>query len=187
MKTITVGKGFTLIEAVVVVAMIAIVITLAIPGGGAMVEATQRRTLVADLVGAFAIARNTSIQEKVSVTLCALDSDGRCTKDWTRPVTVFRDPGRLRALADPAQIIRVVSPPKRGAITVNTGNRRYFGFRPTGMARAAIGNLVWCPDDGNPEKAIQFRINMGGRLQQAKDRNGDGVVEGANGRAIVCS
>lgn len=187
MNTQVRGKGFTLIEAVMVVALMAVIVTIAIPAGSSMVEATQRRSAVAQLVGGFAVARSTAIQERVAVTVCPLDSNDRCTSDWTKPVTVFRDPKRLRALTDRRQVVRVLPTPDTGRITANTGNRRYFGFRGTGMARSAIGNLIWCPDDGNVKNAIQLRINMGGRLKQAKDWNGDGVVEGANGRPIVCS
>lgn len=187
MKIPTGGKGFTLVEAIIVVALIAIVATIAVPAGSSLVEATERRTTVAQLIGGFAVARSTAIQERVTVTLCPLDSNNRCTRDWRHPVTIFRDPARLRALTDPNQVVRIIPPPRSGSITANTANRRYFGFRATGMARSAIGNLIWCPEDGNTQKAIQLRINMGGRLQQAKDRDGDGVVEGSSGTPIACS
>ncbi|MDX1634640.1 MAG: GspH/FimT family pseudopilin [Marinobacter sp.] len=180
-------KGFTLLEMIIVVSLILIIATLAVPSGQAMVEANERRTVVAALVGAFSVARNTSIQEKVPVTLCPLDENARCIKDWSRPVTVFRDPGRLRRLVSQDQIIRHVQAPAAGIVIANSANRRYFGFRGTGMARSAIGNLIWCPDDGDVRQAVQLRINMGGRLQQARDRNGDGIVEGADGRNITCS
>lgn len=187
MSTLNLGKGFTLIEAIVVVAVMAIVLAIAVPGGRAMVEAAERRSMVADLLGGFAVARNTAIQERIPVTVCPLDTDNRCVKDWRRPVTVFRDPARRRELTDIQQVVRVIPPPKSGRLTANTANRRYFGFRGTGMARSAIGNLVWCPDDGDVRRAIQLRMNMGGRLQHARDDDGDGVVEGADGKAIACS
>jgi type IV fimbrial biogenesis protein FimT len=54
------------------------------------------------------------------------------------------------------------------------------------MARESIGHLLWCPKDGNPERAFQIRINMGGRPILARDTNHDGIAEDAYGRNIAC-
>ncbi len=175
--------GFSLVELLFVMA---IALTVALPSLGNFVEANERRSFVTALVGIFNQARSSSIQGQVSVTLCPLDNESRCSNDWMRPITVFRDPKRRRRLDDPADIIQILPPPSRGTLTANSANRPYFGFRPTGMAQSAIGNLIWCPADRNPKKAVQLRINMGGRLQHARDQDGDGIVEDADGHAIAC-
>lgn len=179
-------QGVTLLELLIVVVLLSILAVMATPNWSSWAEDSHRRTTISDLVTLINLARNTAVQEQTSVTLCPLDASGKCSRDWNRPITVFRDPERKRILASQQQVVRVAAPPKQGRLEVRTANRRYFGFRPSGHAREAIGNIIWCPPDNDPRKASQIRINMGGRPILARDTKGDGIVEGANGAPVSC-
>lgn len=179
-------RGFTLVELVIVVAISVILLSQVVPGMGNLIKHSQRHSAVSDLITLLNLARSTSVQEQQIVTLCPLDDNNQCTGDWSRPITAFRDPTRSKTLSSPSQVIRIGLPPKHGRLIVKSGNRSYFRFRATGMAREAIGNIVWCPDNGDATVAAQIRINMGGRPQLAKDMDGDGVAEDAYGHPISC-
>lgn len=181
------NAGFTLAELAIVLAISAIVVALTIPGMGSLIDNAARRSTSADLISALNLARNTAIVEQTTITICPLDSESKCSDDWSLPVTAFRDPGRSRSVDENSQIVRVVSPPETGRLIVRSGIRDYFRFRGTGLAREAIGNIIWCPDSNDPTYAIQIRINMGGRPQIAEDSDGDGVAEDAYGQPIDCS
>lgn len=179
-------NGFTLIELVITLAIVAVLAAMAIPALDGLVANSRRHAAMADLISLINLARNTAISRQTSVTLCPLDEGKKCISDWNRPIAVFLDPQRTKMLSDPDRLIRVSSGLTGGRLVVKSGNRPYFRFRPTGMAKEAIGNLVWCPDDNDASKASQIRINMGGRPMLATDKDGDGVVEDAYGQPVSC-
>ncbi|KAA1171693.1 prepilin-type N-terminal cleavage/methylation domain-containing protein [Marinobacter salinexigens] len=180
-------KGFTLIELVIVLAICAVCLGGAIPSLNQVWDASNRRSAVNDLVSLINLARTTAIQEHSVITLCPLGSDNKCISDWNRPISVFRDPGRAKELTADSQLLRTLAAPQSGHLIVRSANRPYFQFQPTGIARFAIGNIIWCPEDNDSSLASQIRINMGGRPSISKDRDGDGVVEGSDGQPISCS
>lgn len=179
--------GLTLIELIVVVVLVGVLAAMAVPGWSGLVTSSHKHAAVSELVTLINLARNTAIQEQISVTLCPLDTSGACSHDWNQPITVFRDPARKRVLERQNQVIRVAMSQAHGRLIVKSAHRRYFGFRPSGHAREAIGNILWCPPDNDPGKASQIRINMGGRPILARDTSGDGIVEGADGAPVSCS
>lgn len=179
-------QGLSMLELMIVLALTAIILTTAGPAWNGLVESTSRRTLIAELITGFNLARNTAVQEQLITTICPLDSDDHCSHDWSGPITIFRDAKKARRLENAKQIIRIIDPADRGKLVVRSASRPYFGFRNNGMANSAIGNLTWCPNDKNPKEAVQLRINMGGRLQTARDQDGDGIVEDSSGDPISC-
>ena len=180
------ARGFTLIELVIVLLVVSTLITQAIPLFGTLAVNAQKQSEAAELVSLLNLARNKAISEGQTVTVCAINTEKKCDRDWTKPIVAFRDPNRLRQINDDRQIIRLFEPDGNGNFHANLGIRDYFRFRSSGMAREAIGNIVWCPKNGNAEMAFQLRINMGGRIHHSQDRDGDGIVEGTSGQPITC-
>lgn len=181
-------EGLTLIELVVIIALISVVVSFAVPGFAGLVERSHRQTTVSGLVNLFNVSRTRAVQQQVPVTICPLNPiNGKCTLDWNLPVTAFTDPLRQRQLTASTEVVLVTSPPTQGRLIGGTGIRRYFGFNADGMATGAIGNVTWCPADNDAGEAVQLRINWGGRLVRARDTDGDGIVEDSQGAPLVCS
>lgn len=179
-------SGFTLVELLIVVTLITVLATFSSSFSG-LITRSAKQSEQMNLIGFINAARTAAIMESTNVTLCPVDTiSGKCSNDWTRNITAFRDPGRTRQLVSPEQIVRTLTPSNNGTFDGNAGIRRYFGFRATGMAREAIGNIVWCPKDGSVKNAYQIRINMGGRPRIAQDNDGDGIVEDSAGKPITC-
>lgn len=180
------ARGFTLIELLVVLLVVSTILTQAIPLFGTLVVNAQKRSEAGELVSLLNLARNKAISEGQTVTVCAINNEKKCDRDWTKPIVAFRDPDRLRRINDDRQIIRLFEPGGNGKFDANLGVRDYLRFRSSGMAREAIGNIVWCPKNGNARMAFQLRINMGGRIYHSQDKDGDGIVEGTAGQPISC-
>ncbi|MGC8121931.1 GspH/FimT family pseudopilin [Marinobacter sp. VGCF2001] len=179
-------RGFTLIELLLVTTILTIALGIGLPSFSKLIEDSHRKSTLNQLLTGISYARTEAISRSSNVTLCPLDRSNRCSRDWNQPLTVFIDPARARQLTSPNNILRVLQAPDQGKLYGRTGIRKHFGFRPTGMARESIGHLLWCPDDGNREKAFQIRINMGGRPILAGDSSNDGIVEDAYGRNVSC-
>lgn len=179
-------SGFTLIELLIVITILVIVSGMTLPSMGKLLDEAHKRSATNDLIGAINLARTTAVTDSVTITLCPIDGAGRCTKDWTNPVTVFKDPLHARKVLDPSAVIRQLQPLSGGTWHGKTGNRRYFSFNAGGFAKHAIGSILWCPKDKDASRATQIIINMGGRARLARDSNGDGIVEDASGSAVQC-
>ncbi len=182
----TCSRGFTLVELLIIITILVIVSSQVLPSLGNLVDEAHKKSAVNDLIGAINLARSIAVTESMTVTLCPINGAGQCTKDWTNPVTVFKDPLKARKVTDNASVIRQLQTVSGGTWHGKTANRRYFSFNATGFAKHAIGSILWCPNDKDTTKATQIIINMGGRARLATDSNGDGIVEDASGSPVLC-
>lgn len=180
------ARGFTLIELLIVLVVLGVMLTQAIPMFNALVVDAQKKSEASEIISLLNLARNQAVSKGQTVTVCAINSEDKCDRDWTNPIVAFRDPDRLRQILDDRQIIRLFEPNENGRFDANLGIRNYLRFRSSGMAREAIGNIVWCPKSGDTSMAFQLRINMGGRIHRSQDSDGDGIVEGTKGQPISC-
>jgi len=186
MKSAKMLAGFTLVELMIVITLVATLALFSSSLNGLLTRYTKQSAQM-ELIGFITTARTTAIMESTNVTVCPINvGSGKCSSDWGLDVVAFRDPNRSRELTSTQQIVRTLQPGAKGTFHGNAGIRNYFGFRATGMAREAIGNIIWCPKSKSPENAYQIRINMGGRPRVAQDNDGDGIVEDSQGNPISC-
>ena len=182
-------RGFTLLELIITIAVVA-VITASVSGTwGALVERYTRYAVQSTLSQTFASARSSAVKFAEITTICPLDATMQCSRDWDRPLTVFLDPMNERALTADTEILQVFETPESGSIEASKSGpmeRRYFQYNPNGTTRGTLGNLVWCPNNRDSSAAIQLRLNFGGRITWARDSDHDNVKEDAQGQPLVC-
>ncbi|MCG7201292.1 GspH/FimT family pseudopilin [Marinobacter pelagius] len=180
-------SGFTLVELLVTLTIVAVIASITVPSMDNFIRQSNRHAAVSDMIGLINLARNTAIMEQQTVTLCPLDENGECGHDWSGTITVFRDPESDKILNDATEVIRVAQSHKGGDWIANTASRPYFRFMPTGIANYAIGNMVWCPSSREMNSAAQLVVNRGGRVRVSEDNDGDGVPEDNKGHPITCN
>ena len=160
-------SGFTLLELMITIA-IAVIITSAVTAGWqGLIEGTTGQRVRSTLVQSFADARSQAVTKNEITTLCPLDSNLVCSSDWDGPLSIFTDPNNDRALTATTELLHTHHGISRGSLNAsNSGpaERRYFQYNPDGSAKGTIGNITWCPDSGDETRAIQLRVNFGGRI-----------------------
>jgi prepilin-type N-terminal cleavage/methylation domain-containing protein len=189
MKKFINSIGLTLVELLVTLALSAIILNFAVSNWSGLIERMTASQVKTNLRTAFSVARSSAVYDRQLVTLCPLDQNRQCVSDWSRPVSVFIDPDNSKSLSDAAHLIRVVPITTSGTLTPSAtshGGRRYFQYKPDGSTHGTIGNLTWCPQSMTVERAVQLRLNFGGRIRWAADEDGDGVVEDSSGQPIAC-
>ena len=183
-------SGFTLLELMITITIAVIIASAVSAGWQGLIDSTTGQRVRSTLTQSFADARSQAVTKNQITTLCPLDSNLVCSSDWDGPISVFTDPKNDRALTATAELLHIHHGVSRGSLRAsNSGpaERRYFQYNPDGSAKGTIGNITWCPDSGNTTRAMQLRMNFGGRITWARDQNGDGIREDSQGQPLTCS
>jgi type IV fimbrial biogenesis protein FimT len=176
------SRGFTLIELMVTLAVMALLMLVAVPSFQSTIASSRVTTVTNDLVGALASARTEAIRRGVRVTVCASADGASCLtgSDWSQGWVVFTDINRNAAIdtdSDPNTVDDVVlatSPATPAGIGVkgDASAERFVSYAPDGQPKTATGavwsgNLQICSDSsqlGDARRARLLDINTTGRV-----------------------
>ncbi|XDZ22993.1 GspH/FimT family pseudopilin [Xanthomonas hydrangeae] len=126
-------RGFSLIEMMVTIAVLAIVMAIAFPNFTALLNSNRLSSAANELSASLQLARSEAVRSNASVTLCRSDNGASCASGgaWTRWI-VLRGAEVLRVSEVRPEIQVAVSP------AVSTAGSRIV-FRPDGLARESTG------------------------------------------------
>jgi len=82
-------RGFTLIELMVTIAILAIITTVAVPGFSNLIRNTKASGLSNDLVGALQYARSEAVNRNQAVAVCSGLTVATCDAGWTNGWIVY--------------------------------------------------------------------------------------------------
>lgn len=172
-------QGFTLIEMLICIGIVAILASIAIPSFDTLLKNTNRRRCVDNFWHAIFLARNEAIKRNSVVVLCKSDNGSRCDNregNWAGGWIVFEnldhdEPAQVDA-GEP--ILRIYNAAEHIAVT---SNRQTFAFRP--VAQGAVnGTIVFCDGRGSSAARAIIISHTGRPRQSNKD---------ASNRPLVCS
>ncbi|WP_421867873.1 GspH/FimT family pseudopilin [Marinobacter adhaerens] len=180
-------QGFTLVEAVVTVALIAITASVASISWSGVVSASRHNDLVNGTHRLFATARSFAVHQGTLTTVCPLSAQLQCVDDWNQPVSVFPDMNNDKR-PDSNKVHKVLELTKTGShLFSRTAGRGYFQFSSDGMSHGTMGSLIACSRLNTAEFEMTYMaINIGGRLRSLRDKNRDGKITLPWGTIIKC-
>ena len=155
------SEGYSLLELLVVLAVIGVVFSLGASLNN-LLERERRFQAVLELRRALNYARSQAVVRQTAVTLCALDADQKCQRDWTgREFAVFVDADSDRRV-DEGEALRLAHwAPERGTLVWRASlSRRYIIFGPGGNT-SQNGSFYFCPRGG--DSSTRVVVNRGGR------------------------
>ena len=165
------NRGFTLVEAMVALALLAILSSLAAPTLMRAIHAQQVRRASIDLAMAFILAREEAITRQIPVIIDNLDDD------WTNGWTIFVDLDSDGGLDDGEPVLKTADDIASGVrISGNTPVSRYVRYTPSGEARLhngafQAGTLTLCHDSGQ-QPLRRLVLSATGRLRTVKEEAG---------------
>ena len=84
-------QGFTLIELMVTVAVLAIVLSIAVPSFQTLITNNKSQTMGDEFAQALNFARSEAVKNKKRVSICASSNGTSCTGSWSEGFIVFQD------------------------------------------------------------------------------------------------
>ena len=143
-------RGFTLVELVVALAVLAIMLAVALPSFRALRERQQALAAFHSLTVALAQARMAAIQRGRPVTVCPSRDGRHCREDlaWDEGWLVYADPRRRPQPDDEAAILWVERREAGGVAVRSTLGRHRVRYQPTGLSGGNNLSLRLCSRDG---------------------------------------
>ena len=145
-------RGFTIVELVITLLIVAILSTMAVPSFTTMIKNNRLTTQVNEFILALNVTRSEAVKRGSSVTITAVGGD------WNAGWTVEDAAGNDLRIGDPLQ----------GTMTLTSGNSNtvitYLASgTATGTPTAAPGSFDLC-DDRTGETGRQVSISATGRI-----------------------
>ena len=166
------ARGFTLIELMITLLVLAILVTIALPSFRDLVMNTRLSTASSELQTAFGQARSEAVTRRLPITVCP--SDGANCLTWNnaavQSVVVFTDPNAtatftatdvLKSIEFNAGSLRITTD-----VTRNFGGNQFIRFNATGMP-AQQGILTIC-DSRTGSFGRQLQVFPVGRVEATK-------------------
>ena len=162
--------GFSLVELMVVVAVLALLAAIAGPSMARLVDSTRLTAFSNDLLAAMYLARSEAIKRNERAVLCKASTAVACSDSggWEQGWLVFHDPNN-NGVRDAAETVIHYTQALPGGVRL-TGNvpvANYISFTPSGRTRLIngafqMGTLTLCKPAADTE-GRQIVINNAGR------------------------
>jgi len=181
--------GLTLIELLITLLLLAVIASLSSNAFSNLIPRHRALTAMTTFRGLFQFARTTAIYSQRTVTVCALTSAQKCTRDWSgdRRIAVFYDNNQNRYLDEKDEGLRLLDwPARKGVVSWRASlARTYINFLPQGNTWQN-GTLYYCPANGDVRHANALVLSHSGRSYHPGDSNGDGIREDRKFKPLSC-
>ncbi|NRA53764.1 MAG: type II transport protein GspH [Gammaproteobacteria bacterium] len=181
-------QGFSLINLLVVTAIIAIAVFVAVPGLSAALKQTRVASEYNQVLTLVDTARQYALINRSYVTMCP-SSDGEiCSRDWMAGILVFVDRNNDQVLgADDLLIQYARHRSSQVKLTWRAFRRHhYLNFSSLGWTDHYNGTFRFCIEGDDLRFNRALIVSKTGRIRKSTDRNRDGVHEDASGRVLRC-
>lgn len=166
------NAGFTLIELMIVIAIVAIFVVVGVPNFQNLIKDNRLSTQANSLVSSLQLARSEALKLRSPVTVCRSTDGAACagTGNWESGWLVFVDGGALGTVDGADRVIQNVA--QLGAnntLRGGAGVNNFISYQPTGLQNTGNGDFRLC--DGNtPDiaKARQISISATGRVSSSQ-------------------
>ncbi|MDI5890435.1 GspH/FimT family pseudopilin [Halomonas rhizosphaerae] len=162
--------GLTLIELIVAIAVLAIMVTWAIPSFQRFSARNEVAAEVMRIKTALALARNTAVTRRTTISVCPrpTPSSTNCDfMDWAHPLVVVEGQVASGDLTD-GELLKVLEGSDGPTVTFN---RDYpVRYQATGWAKGHNGTFEICGSHGDGVKVI---VNNMGRVRIGGEADGE--------------
>lgn len=172
-------SGFTLIEQLAVIAIIAIAITSATPSMATLIERITYDKTNNAWHSFLNQGRASAATYQSSTIACPFDFiNNKCSENLSGDWLLFTDDNGNKILDADELSIQTMSASKNTTYWFYPNDRKYIRFydQPTGLYSGLMASVTICPH-GKPDKtAVHLKLNIMGRVASSKQRDAEGVI-----------
>ena len=183
-------KGFTLVELMTTVAILAILSIITIPNYANFLIATRVENEVSELYRLLLITRNIAINSGTPITLCPVNKNKECISNWSNNLIVFLDHNRNGIYEETKgdTIIKQKAAIHHDDKLLYGKGRTKIAYEPTGRLEGwgQNGTFRYCPKDKH-YLAKGVRVAVSGRIYKTTDIDFDGKDEVRSGAELNCN
>jgi type IV fimbrial biogenesis protein FimT/type IV fimbrial biogenesis protein FimU len=182
-------RGFTLVEVIVAIAVVAIISAIALPNMSNFLVKMRVDNEISEIQRLLLTARNMAINTGKYTTVCPLDASGDCSADmWLDEISVFTNDANTltngNAFAANDELIKVKD-------TIKSGDKLQYSqksviYTPAGRLITTSASFNYCPK-GEADSSRGIDVSISGRSYTSSDTDNDGKDEDRNGDEIVCT
>ncbi|MCL7714196.1 GspH/FimT family pseudopilin [Stenotrophomonas mori] len=167
-KPASAEQGFTLVELMVTIAVLAIIASIAVPSMRSLIAANRISATATELVTGVQLARSEATRRNAQVTLCPSVDGQACANqtDWSRWIVTGRDNS-----SGEVEVLRAFSVPAGMQVDGPVGGIR---FRASGMPAAPASLTVCLPVERPADNQRVISLLAGGGVSTEK-HNGAGA------------
>ncbi len=150
-------KGFSLLELLFTLSIVAIILTLTIPSQKIFLSQSQSEVMSSQLLRAINLTRSEAMQRGESTVLCSSMDKKICSSTWQNDYVIF---------SHDKKVLYSFHKIKEGILHWRAfpRNIEYVEFLPSGLSHAENGTFWYCPKKAkNPVWAIV--MNQSGRIR----------------------
>jgi len=170
------ARGFTLVELLVAMALLAILATLVAPGFGEYLRNCRRAATVNAIFHTLQAARGLASSRGQAVVLCPSTDGARCSgeQDWSHEMLLIPDePDPAAADNPPWRVVRSAIASAGQSVRANRDSIRFAALTPA----ATTATLTVCDDRGPPAARAIIVSRIGRPRISSRD---------SGGRPLVC-
>lgn len=177
--------GVTLLEMMIVLALVAILVGMAAPNAMGIVDKHRITAQLNYMSSVLQYTRHHAIDKHLVATLCPSSDLQTCdTSNWNLPKILFADTNHNDMRDGNETLIHATPKMPKGVFM--RGPKNLIRFYEDGTI-GTPATLFICPENAQQKLNRALFVSLQGRVRPSQDTNHDEVHEKGNGQALICT